>query len=76
MYALHVQLLCRLVSEQQLGVQLERNVVDALLPAVHALCDGEPNLLDQALHVHLLERAADDHVREKGGGREGNDESR
>ena len=62
---LDVQLLGRLVAQHQPLVQRPRHVVDALLVAVHALGDRMADLLDQPLHVELLERAADNDVREQ-----------
>lgn len=67
---LDVQLLGRLVADHQLLVQRPRHVVDALLIPVHSLSDRVTDLLDQALHVELLERAADDDMREQVGRRQ------
>lgn len=75
MNTLHDQLLGRFVPEQQLGVQLPRHIIDRLPSRMKPLRNGQPNLLNQSLHIHLLERTPDDDVGEERGGGEGDDET-
>lgn len=56
-------------------MQLPRDIIDSLQPRMYALRHRQTDLLDQALHVHLLECAADDNVREESGGGEGHDKA-
>lgn len=65
-----------LVPQQEPLVKFLSDVVDALVLAVHPLSDGLTDLLDQALHVHLLERRPDDDVREQVGRRQGHHDGR
>lgn len=75
MNTLKDQLFRRLVPQQQLLVQLPGDIIDRLSSTVDPLRDGQTDLIDQPLHVHLLERTADDDVREERGGREGDHET-
>ena len=56
-------------------MQLPRDIIDSLQPRMYALRHRQTDLLDQALHVHLLERTPDDDVGEERGGGEGDDET-
>lgn len=61
-------LLRALVPEQELLVQLARDVVHALVVAQYPLRDGLADFAHEPLHVEVLEHEADDRVCEQVGG--------
>lgn len=61
-------LLRALVPEEQLLVQLARDVVHALVVAQYPLRDGLADFAHEAFHVEVLEHEADDGVCEEVGG--------
>ena len=73
---LKLELLRLLASKQQPLVQLLGDVVDRLQPGMNALGDGLPDLVDEALHLEVLERRADDDVREERRRRERDEDGR
>lgn len=62
-------LLRALVPEQELLVQLARDVIHALVVAQYPLRDGLADFAHEPLHVEVLEHEADDRVCEQVGGR-------
>lgn len=53
------QLARRLVPEQQLLVQLLRNIVDTFESAMNLLRHGLAHLGNESFHIHLLQGTAD-----------------
>lgn len=64
-YTLKHHLLRALIAEEKTFVQLLCYVIDTFIRAQDPLSNGLPDLVDQPVHIQILEHTRNDGVREK-----------